>query len=344
MFQAKATIVSLTLATFFIYAKADTLTVVSAGGLNKQSQQEAFYTPFEKQHSISVRAAEYNGEMGMIKAQVDTRSVSWDVVEVDHAELQRGCEEGLFERLPAIPGVTKANFIDDALSECGVGIFIWSTALVYDPKTVSKSPKGWGDLWDLERFPGKRALRKGAKLTLEIALMADGVPRDQVYQVLRQADGVDRAFRKLDQIKAQIQWWEAGAQPMQWLAAGDVSMTSVYITRAISAQKDGYNFPLVWTGSLYDMDSWAIVKGSPNKAAALKFIAFASLPAQQKLFAEKMFNGPTHKHTMKLLSPEIQKSFPTAPQNMAEALKVDSDFWIDHGTELEERFNSWAAR
>ncbi|MDP9534083.1 ABC transporter substrate-binding protein [Pseudomonas protegens] len=340
----KTAIASLTLVALGTCAQAEALTVVSVGGINKKSQQEAFYTPFEKQHSVVVRAAQYNGEIGMIKAQVDTRSVTWDVVEVDHAQLQRGCEEGLFERLPAIPGVRKEDFVEDGVSECGVGIFIWSTALVYDPKAVSKAPKEWADLWDLESFPGKRALRKGAKLTLEIALMADGVPRDQVYQVLRQPGGVDRAFRKLDQIKTQIQWWESGAQPMQWLAAGDVSMTSVYITRAISAQKEGYDFPLVWNGSLYDMDSWAIVKGSRNQEAALKFIAFASLPQQQKIFAEKMFNGPTHKQTMELIAPETRNSFPSSEQNMVQALKVDSDFWIDHGTELEERFNAWAAR
>ena len=340
----KTALAGLCLVSLCNYAQANSLTVISYGGLNRQFQQEAFYAPFEKQHSIAVRAGDYNGEMGMIKAMVDTRSVSWDVVEVDQAELRRGCDEGIFERLPAIPGVTKAHFIDDAVSECGVGIFIWSTALVYDPKSAAKAPTGWADLWNLETYPGKRALRKGAKLTLEIALMADGVPRDEVYSVLRQDGGVDRAFRKLDQIKPQIQWWESGAQPMQWLAAGDVSMTSVYITRAISAQKDGYDFPLVWNGNLYDMDYWAIVKGSPNQAAALKFIAFASLPAQQKLFAEKMSNGPTHKETMALISPKAQHNFPTAPQNMAQALKVDSEFWIDHGNELEERFTAWAAR
>ncbi|MEL6078769.1 extracellular solute-binding protein, partial [Stenotrophomonas maltophilia] len=76
-----------------------------------------------------------------------------------------------------------------------------------------KAPPGsWADFWDTKQFPGKRGLRKGAKYTLEFALMADGVPRDQVYQVLRQPGGVDRAFRKLDQIKTQIQWWESGAQ------------------------------------------------------------------------------------------------------------------------------------
>ncbi len=36
--------------------------------------------------------------------------------------------------------------------------------------------------------------------------------------------GVDRAFAKLDTIKDSVVWWEAGAQPPQLLADGEVVM------------------------------------------------------------------------------------------------------------------------
>ena len=39
--------------------------------------------------------------------------------------------------------------------------------------------------------------------------------------------GVDRAFKKLDTIKKDLNvWWKAGAQPPQLLAAGEVAMTT----------------------------------------------------------------------------------------------------------------------
>ena len=41
--------------------------------------------------------------------------------------------------------------------------------------------------------------------------MADGVPVADVYKVLGTPDGVDRAFKKLDTIKNDIVWWDAGA-------------------------------------------------------------------------------------------------------------------------------------
>ena len=76
------------------------------------------------------------------------------------------------------------------------------------------------DLFDLQKFPGKRALQKDPFVNLEWALIADGVAIKDVYKVLGTPEGVDRAFKKLDTIKKDVVWWEAGAQPPQLLADG----------------------------------------------------------------------------------------------------------------------------
>ena len=112
--------------------------------------------------------------------------------------------------------------------------------------------------------------------------MADGVPPDQVYAVLGTPAGVDRAFRRLDGIKADLAWWERGAQPAQWLAAGEVAMTNAYNGRIAAANAtDGRNFAIVWAGNLYTIDSWVIMKGSPNRARALEFLKFVGQPEVQ---------------------------------------------------------------
>ncbi|WP_134590551.1 extracellular solute-binding protein, partial [Pseudomonas aeruginosa] len=156
--------------------------------------------------------------------------------------------------------------------------------------------------------------------------------------------GVSRAFAKLDQLKPNIQWWEAGAQPPQWLAAGDVVMSAAYNGRIAAAQKEGVKLAIVWPGSLYDPEYWAVVKGTPNKALAEKFIAFASQPQTQKVFSEQIPYGPVHKGTLALLPKTVQEALPTAPANLEGARAVDAEFWVDHGEELEQRFNAWAAR
>ncbi|WP_230370634.1 ABC transporter substrate-binding protein [Paludibacterium denitrificans] len=223
------------------------------------------------------------------------------MVEVESPELLRGCEEGLFEKINWAKVGNKADFVAPAkASECGVGIFVWSTAIAYNADKLKVAPTSWADFWDVKKFPGKRGLRKGAKYTTEFALMADGVKPADVYKVLGTKAGVERAFKKLTQLKPYIQWWEAGAQPPQFPASGDVVMSSAYNGRIDSAQKEGKHLKVVWNGSIYDVDSWAIPKGA-KVAEAMQFINFASKPENQKVYSTKIAYGPTNLKAVKLL-------------------------------------------
>ncbi len=162
---------------------ATDLTVVSFGGANKAAQVKAFYAPWEA--------------AGKGKAMVDTKSVSWDLVVVESPELSRGCDEDMFEPLdPALFGKGE-DYVKGAIQPCGVGFFVWSTVLAYNADKVSSAPTSWADFWDTKKFPGKRGLRKGAKYTLEFALMADGVAPKDVYKVLAGKDGVYVESRRL---------------------------------------------------------------------------------------------------------------------------------------------------
>src|SRR5690606_21058132 len=161
-------------------------------------------------------------------------------------------EEGLFETMhPDLLGNAE-QYLPNVITECGVATYVWSMVLAYDAKRLAEAPSSWADFWDVKKFPGKRGLRKSAKYTLEAALLADGVARKDLYKVLGTAEGVSRAFAKLDEIKPYIQWWEAGAQPPQWLVAGDVVMSAAYNGRVAVAQREGASLSIVWDGSLYD--------------------------------------------------------------------------------------------
>ena len=324
-------------------ATAD-IVVISFGGANQKAQQKAYYEPFNASGEGKVTPGEYNGEQAKIKAMVEAGNVTWDVVEVESPELLRGCEEGLYEQLDYSKIGDKSEFLDKAVSDCGIGVFVWSTALAYNADKLDTAPTSWADFWDVEKFPGKRGMRKGAKFTLEFALLADGVAPEEVYEVLATKEGVERAFAKLDQIKDHIQWWEAGAQPPQLLASGDVVMSSVYNGRIAAAQKEGKNLKLVWNGSIYDVDSWAIPKGSPNMEEAYRFIRFASQPEPQRVFSGEIPYGPTNVNAVEGIDPAIAADLPTAPDNLKGALASNTEFWVEQGEDLEQRFNAWAAR
>src|SRR5690606_36924372 len=225
-------------------AMAADITVISFGGASKVVQAEAFYKPFEQATGHKVIAGEYNGEMGLLQAMVSTGNVTWDAVQVEGPELLRGCETGLFEPLKGLD-LNPDEFLPGTLSDCGAGLLVWSMAIAWNADNVARSPEGWSDLWDGATFPGRRGLRTGAKYTLEFALMADGVRPDQVYAQLATEEGVQRAFKKLDEIKSHIQWWESGAQPMQFLASKDVIMSTVFNGRAFAAQEEGANMAVV---------------------------------------------------------------------------------------------------
>jgi putative spermidine/putrescine transport system substrate-binding protein len=325
-------------------AQARDLTIVSWGGAYQAAQRQAYFEPFQKAAGVAMLEEEYNGEMAKIKAMVETNNVTWDVVQVEAPELVRGCEEGLFERIDWARVGGQGIFIPAAVSDCGVGTIVWSTVLAYDADKLKDGPKSWADFWDVERFPGKRALRKTAKITLEFALLADGVPPQEVYQVLGTPEGVERAFRKLDELKPHIQWWEAGSQPPQWLAAGDVVMSAAYNGRITAANKEGRNFRIAWDGQVYAVDSWVVVRGSPNQELAYQFIKFASQPENQKVLSATIPYGPTHVGAVAQMDPAVVPDLPTAPENLKSAIATDVEFWVEHGEDLDERFNVWAAQ
>ena len=324
-------------------AMAQSLTVVNFGGANGAAQKKAYIDPFEKT-GTKVTMVEYNGEQAKIKAMVEAKKVTWDVVEVESPDLSRGCDEGLFEKLDWAKIGNKADFQKAAVHECGVGTFVWSTVMAYNGDKLKDAPVTWADFWDTKKFPGKRGMRKGARYNLEFALMADGVKPADVYKVLATKDGAERAFKKMTELKPNIQWWEAGAQPPQFLVAGDVAMTTAYNGRIDAAQREGKNLKITWTGGIYDLDYWVMPKGTPNKDAALKFIALASSADAQAEYAKNISYGPTNTKALGKLDAKVLSQLPTSAANSKDALQFNVGFWADQGEALEKRFSAWAAQ
>lgn len=204
--------------------------------------------------------------------------------------------------------------------------------------------------FDADAFPGKRGMRKTAKSNLEMALMADGVPAAEVYGLLGTDAGVDRAFAKLDLIKDMIVWWEAGAQPPQLLADGEVDMTTAYNGRIFNAVlSEDQPFEIVWDGQVYEFEGYVIPKGAPNLEEAKAFVAFAAGTEALAKAAEWISYGPPRVSSGPLVgkyfdgSVDMVDHIPTSAKNLTNALASSNDFWADKDTELNERFNAWLA-
>lgn len=328
-----------------------TLVVVSWGGAYSDSQREAYIKPYEAMNeNIDIIEEVYNGGLAQIRAQVESGNVTWNLVDLELADAVRGCDEGLLEELdhsvlPPAPDGTPAaeDFLPIALQDCAVGTIVWSTVVAYDDtKFPENKPSTIADFFDLEAFPGKRGLRRNPKVNLEWALMADGVPLEEVYDVLATPEGVDRAFAKLDTIKDEVLWWEAGAQPPQLLADGEVAMTSAYNGRLFNAMiNEGKPFVIVWDGQIWDLDLWGIPVDSPNQDAAMEFVKFSTDTQRLADQAKYISYGPVRQSSLPMVDAVMQPHMPTAPENFANSLQNDYEFWANYQDELNERFSTW---
>ena len=308
---------------------------------------------------IAVRVEDYNGGLAQIRAQVETGNVFWDIVDMTTPDAVRACDEGLLEfvsleDLPPAPDGTPAagDFLPDSRSECAGGGIVSSTIVAYnDQEFPGEKPATLEDYFDLEKFPGRRGMRRAPVANLEFALIADGVPLDKVYETLDSDAGIARAFAKLDTIKDQIVFWEAGAQPPQMLADQEVVMTTAYNGRIFNAQVlENQPFTIIWDGQFQETGGSAIVLGTPRLEIARQFIEFISRPEILAGIAKYISYSPTRYSANEMVSIhvdtgiEMAPHMPVAGQNMRRALASDWLWWADNGDEMNERFAVWLTR
>ena len=334
----------------------NTLSIATWGGAYSQSQEIAYFEPYAKETGTSISTEIYDGTLAKLKEILGGDAPAVDVVDVSAATLGSLCNDGLLEpieasSLGAAPSGESAeqDFYSGGLSSCGVASVAWSTAIAYDRQAFTKAqPSQIADLLDSKKFPGKRALPDGARYTLELALLADGVDPADVYTQLATPEGVDRAFKALDKIKSDVYWWDNAQEPITWLLEKKVTMAAGYSGRIFrAAVGDRQRVGVIWDGQVYDLDLWAIPKGAKNKDAAMRFITFATDPARLATQAQLIAYGPMRKSALDLVGKhpvidvEMKAFLPTAPDNFKKALKFDDAWWSAHGADLQKRFEEW---
>ena len=337
----------------------ESLTAVSWGGSYARAVTRGYIEPFMAETGIEVRLDDYNGGLAQVRAQVESGNVYWDVVDLEIADAVSGCDEGLLERvdvgaLPPAPDGTPAadDFLPETLLECSVGTLHYSTIYAYnEERSPGGRPTKLEDFFDVARFPGRRGMRRTPLVNLELALMADGVPVEAVYDVLDTPEGLDRAFRKLSSIKDQVVWWEAGAQPPQMLADGEVVMTTAYNGRIFNAQVlEDQPLVIVWDGQVLDAGQMGIVAGTRNLDAAVEFVRFATSARSMAAVSGHIAYSPARQSGLPLVGTHIDTGvdmnphMPTYAGNTTRALNSNWLWWSDHMDAMNERFSAWLAQ
>ncbi|MGK0271541.1 MAG: putative spermidine/putrescine transport system substrate-binding protein [Cocleimonas sp.] len=337
------------------------LTVATWGGSYENAQQTALFEPFEAARDIQINTVRYAGGIDILKSDLMP-----DLVDMALEDAVLACDQQLLHKIN-IKSIVKTNiaefkankdFVENSLLPCGIAHLSYSTLIAYDERVFTgEKPQRIEDFFDIERFPGKRALQKNPAAVLEWALMAEGVPIDQVYDLLSTERGLRLAFRRLDSIKKDIVWWDNAKQAATLLETGKAVMASGYNGRFFNAQVNGAPITMIWDAQIIDWNVWVIPKNEKGKKdstdknknidLSYEFIRFVTQTEKMARLAEIIPYGPSRKSALKRIGLHAEKGFsmrdhlPTAKHHLARALFRDAN-WYANTLELRNaRFWDW---
>ena len=308
--------------------------VASWGGAVLDAQLISTIEPFQELTGISVTVAE-SPDPSKIKAMVDTGNIEWDVVWLGLGDVL--ALDGYWEEMD-YSYFDLENISPEFVGTHSLASVLFAEILAYRTDAFPEAPQNWADFWDVEKFPGGRAMPAAAQLPfVEAAVMATGVPKEEVYPV-----DLDLAFESFDKIKPHVvKWWEAGAQPPQMLTDNEVPMSVAFNGRITPIQQDGAPVAIQWNQGLLARDDLAIIKGAPNRENAYKFCAFASLPAPQARFSMQIPYGFVNTKAAELIPPDVLATLPTSPEILPNLLLRDEQWWAENRGPLLDRWNEW---
>ncbi|MFQ5623813.1 MAG: extracellular solute-binding protein [Paracoccaceae bacterium] len=345
-------------------AMAEEMTIVSWGGAYSKSQLKAYHEPYMANNpGVTIINDESSAEaVAKLRAMHEAGNVTWDVVDVVAADAMRLCDEGLAMEIDAdtqlapAPDGTPASedFGDLLVSDCFIPQIVYSTTFGYRTDMVGDTPpSSICDVFDLEKYPGKRSLEKRPINNVEWALLCDGVPKDQVYEVLATPEGQDRALAKLDTIKDSVIWWSAGADTPQLLADGEIVMGSTYNGRLFSViEEQNQPVGMLWDAQVFDLDGWIIPTGlsEERKKRALDYVYFATDTQRLADQAKFISYGPARKSSAPLvgkhaeLGIDMAPHMPTDPENAKNTFLYNYEFWADYRDDIDAKFQAWLAK
>ncbi len=340
-------------------ASARDLVVVSSGGALGAAEATSLIEPFIAA-GTAVATRSWQPSPLALEAEFSGEKPLPDVIQMRGDLLRQACAAGRLARLDW-DHIGRDKFSPAAIQDCGMGTVLTATALSWNRAKYSGTP-GWTEFWDIARVPGKRALPRGPRLTLEIALLADGVAPADIYKLLRTDDGVDRAFRKLDQLRPFVAWWRTGADAARMLVSGEALFAAVPTADIAApptvappapapqpatapgaapqpaAAPPPVDLAVQWNGALTAVRFWAIRARTPMPDEAMKFLAAAADPATEaRIAAATQYAGLS-----KPPPPAADTPLSTAtPAHLAGALAIDEQFWRDNLQRLSDRFEAW---
>jgi putative spermidine/putrescine transport system substrate-binding protein len=312
------------------------LVFVTWGGTYKSSVVAGLIKPFQAATGITVTVVD-TPDLAKVKAQMMTGNVAWDVFDAPGAMGASGSRDGFWE--PLDPAMFKSDDLSVPPPTKDLAPFYtWAGGVAYDPKRFpdGKHPRNFAEDFDAKTFPGRRTFRNRISETLEAALLASGVPGPKLYPL-----DVERGFKMLDAIKPHVvKWIESTPETITMLQQDEADFSYSYASRVKTTRAAG-GVPVDFSfgQTLNGLEYLAVLKGAPNKEAAMKFVAFALQAQQQAAVMNLLGNAPANKRALPMMSAEARRWLPdlSLPQNVV----LNDMWWADNFDKLNRRFLEW---
>jgi putative spermidine/putrescine transport system substrate-binding protein len=232
-----------------------------------------------------------------------------------------------------------------------VGWGHFGIGLCYDKQAFpdgGPQPASWRDFWDVAKFPGARSMVDWAQAgdpMPEFGLLADGLDPATLYPL-----DLDRAFRKLDEIKANVPTWPASPSLQgPQLLDHQVSMAACY-THRIQKLIDGgaTSIGISYEQARLESEAFVVWKNAPNKANAMRFLAYILNPGPQAAWAQIGNTSPVNPDAFDLIPTDLQEKLAEAPSHQS-VFQKDDAWYTDASkvspdkTNLEEVLSRWQA-
>lgn len=316
---------------------APTLTFVSTGSSFQDNQKTAWQQPFTNETGTAFRNDGPVDE-AKLRTMVEAGKVTWDAVDTSAAAAEQYC--GTYLEKLDFSVVDRSAFPPGTVSECGVPAYYYSIIFMYDTRKFGANPPTKiADFFDPVRFPGRRIVPpEVAAGLLEDALLADGVPVEQLYPL-----DVDRALGKLDVIKSTTTFAKTYGQIQQSMVDGQVDLALVSTARAHQSLKAGAPFEPVWDKTIVNWNDLVVPKGSANRDLAMKFIAFTSRPEQSAKFSELASVQPVHE-SIKPKFDDVQRRIDAfSPEHKHSVVLGNAKWWAQNFDAVTKKFTAWMA-
>lgn len=317
----------------------ETVSYASYGGAYQEGVRKAILDQLPKDHGITVVDYVLAGGIRDIRTKVRANAVDIDVAELYGGLCDLAGSEELLVPLDYSKIPNAAGIPEHLRSKYWVGFTAYTTVLAYNKNVYGDNPpKNWADFFNVEKFPGSRAMSANSPATnMEIALMADGVEKDKIYPI-----DMDRAMANWAKLKPDITvQWASGAQATQLASSEEVDMLSIWAARIDSAIKEGAPYAYALDDAVMDVECLVIPKNSPNPEGAMRLINHMLDPKYQARLPDFISYGPMNQDAFKLglVSPEKAEKIVTSTENLKKQLITNMPYWAKHNEEAQTKWD-----